>query len=463
MKKLPNILIINTDQHRYDCTGKSGMYPVKTPNIDRIADEGAWFSHAYTPIPLCCPARQAFLTGKRPESFGAHWNYDLTLKVQSLAPQQFHWTSVLKQQGYKLGYVGKWHASELYDPRDFGFDDYISIEDYGMFRRDRYGNKTTGPAWFGAVDEVPLEASRTHWLADKAESLMRSYQKSGGPWHIRLDLPEPHLPCTPVKTFDDLYDPAAVPKWAGFDECFENKPYIQKQQLYNWNIQDYTWKDWAKTAAKYYAVISQADDAVGRILDSLDETGEADNTLVVYTTDHGDMCGSHRMIDKHYIMYDDVVRVPLAVRFPALFKGGIICSDFVCHYLDLVPTIMDIIGHEGPADLHGRSLLPLLQGRTPGDWRQDVVSTYNGNQFGLYTQRMIRTKHWKYIWNTTDIDEFYNMEHDPGELNNLIHDPSFTMIVQDLRARLLACLKEDEDGLVRTKWIEDQLLRNRKT
>jgi arylsulfatase A-like enzyme len=462
MKKQPNILIINTDQHRYDCTGKSGLYPVKTPNIDRIAGEGAWFTHAYTPIPLCCPARQAFLAGKRPEAFGALWNYDLTLKVQSLTPEQFHWTGVLKQQGYQLGYIGKWHVSDCCGPKDFGFDDYIPVEAYARFRAERYGGSRGGPAWFGAIDETPLEDSRTHWLARKAAALMREYRKRGQPWHIRLDLPEPHLPCTPVKEFAELYEAEKIPKWAGFDEGFENKPYIQRQQLKNWNIEKYTWKDWSNTVAKYYAVISQVDDAIGRVLDVLSEAGESENTLVIYTTDHGDMCGSHRMMDKHYIMYDDVVRVPLAMRFPALFNGGRICNNFVCHYLDLVPTIMDIIGSDPPADLHGRSLLPLLQGRVPDDWPQEVVSTYNGNQFGLFTQRMLRTKHWKYVWNTTDVDELYNLEHDPGELNNLIHDPSLTIIIRDLRARLFERLRYEEDGLVGNKWIENQLLQNRK-
>ena len=126
MKK-PNIVLLITDQHRYDCVGFSAQYPVQTPNIDRLAAESVWFDQAYSTIPTCCPARQSLLSGKRPERFGAHWNYDITLKIPDLPVNEFSFARALKAQGYRTAYIGKWHVSQQYSPLDYGFDTYYSV------------------------------------------------------------------------------------------------------------------------------------------------------------------------------------------------------------------------------------------------------------------------------------------------------------------------------------------------
>jgi arylsulfatase A-like enzyme len=127
---------------------------------------------------------------------------------------------------------------------------------------------------------------------------------------------EPHPPYRPAQAFDEKYSAEDIPRWGSFDDMFAGKPYIQKQQLLSWGIEHYGWNEWVPIVARYYAVISQMDDAIGRVLRVLDELGMKGNTIVVYTSDHGDMCGSHLMMDKHYVMYDDVVRVPLIVLWP---------------------------------------------------------------------------------------------------------------------------------------------------
>ncbi|RJP71880.1 MAG: GTP-binding protein, partial [Candidatus Abyssobacteria bacterium SURF_17] len=234
-----------------------------------------------------------------------------------------------------------------------------------------------------------------------------------------------------------------VPEWRSFPDEFENKPYIQKQQLYNWDIENLTWEDWAPAVARYYGIISQMDDAIGKLLQKLDDLGISDNTIVIYSTDHGDMCGGHRMMDKHYVLYDDVVRVPLVVRWPGVIKPGAVCSEFVYNFLDIQPTILEILGLAPKDFFHGRSMLPLLKGDKPDDWRKEVVSTYNGQQFGLYTQRMLRNDKWKYIWNTTDVDELYDMENDPDELKNLIHEEIHAPMVAEFRKKLYEELLKD--------------------
>jgi arylsulfatase A-like enzyme len=148
--------------------------------------------------------------------------------------------------------------------------------------------------------------------------------------------------------------------------------------------------------AMYFGMISQIDDAVGRVLDALDRLGQADNTIVVYTTDHGDLCGGHGMLDKHMVMYEDIMHVPFILRYPGKVKAGTKAGGF-CYTMDFASTLCDLLDINYPGN-DGTSLVPILNGEIPDSWRSDVLCTYNGMQFGLYTQRMIRDIRYKYVW-----------------------------------------------------------------
>lgn len=488
MERLPNILIIMADQQRYDCIGSSGVYPVHTPHLDRLAAEGARFTHAFSHIPVCGPARQSFMNGRRAESFGALWNEGNGLPVGSLSPGEYAWPRELAARGYRSHYFGKWGVSAAHDPTVYGYGGYTGEKEYERFRKRHYPEVVYTNGYFGEPDPIPLEDARTHWLAAQANERIRSFQADGRPWHIRLNFTEPHLPCRPAGRFASMYDPAEVAPWSGFAETFANKPYIQQQQLYSWGVDGYRWDDWAPVVARYYGIVSQVDDAIGAVLRTLDELGVRDETLIVYTADHGDMCGSHRMMDKHYILYDDVVRVPFLVRWPSRVQAGTVSDAFVYNLLDLPPTLLDWIGGDIPDFFHGRSLRPLLEresdmaGRASDNngggnaaeaerdaardgarpWRDAVVASYNGQQFGLYTQRMIRNREWKYVWNTTDIDELYDLRADPAELTNVIDDAAHAGVVAALRKQLYETLAADGDALVANGWMRRQLLDNRK-
>lgn len=463
MSSRPNILIIMSDQHRWDCTGISEHYPVQTPHIDAIAQAGIWFNHAYTPLPVCGPSRQSFVCGRRPESFGGYWNDGISLPVPSLTVADYSWARDLQAAGYATGYVGKWGGSSTADPTAFGFDRYIHADrEYRKFRAAKYPELRYKSGFLGETDPVPLKDSTTHWLAGQSIDMLRELSESGGPWHVRINFNEPHPPCRPSEPFASMYDPQQVPMWGSFTESFVNKPYIQRQQLLNWGIEDMTWDDWAPTVARYYGAISQMDDAVGLIMKELARLGQEAETMVIYTSDHGDLCGGHRMMDKHYVMYDDVVKVPLAIRYPGVVQPGQICEAFVYNTLDLPPTLLQWLDLPIPEELHGRPLQPLLEGGLPEDWRSCAVSTYNGQQFGLYVQRMLRTTEWKYVWNPTDRDELYHMGNDPHELINRIDDPECQATLATLRQLLHAELKAVKDGIVRGSWLDAQLLEGRK-
>lgn len=444
----PNILLIICDQFRYDCQGVTNSI-VKTPNLSNLASEGMSFSNAFSPIPTCCPARQTLFSGMWPAQHEGLWNYDITLPVTHF--NKHTWSEDLRDDGYNMGYVGKWHVSPDKSPLNFGYQNYVSESQYGQWRS---GQKLPeiipaikGDKWMGGLDPSPLNETRTHWLAQKTIDLIKDYSKDSKPWHMVLSLSEPHLPCNPVKRFLTMYDTSIIKPWGNFPDPFINKPYIQKQQLYNWGHENYTWKEWEVYVKHYYAMISQADDAIGRVLDALNKMGLSENTIVIFTADHGDAAGSHGMIDKHYVMYDEEVHVPLVIKWKGVTKPGSQCNKFVINGLDLSATIPELAGFRFMQS-KGTSMVELLKGRQPEEWREFAFSNYNGQQFGLYVQRMIRNNDWKYIWNSTDIDELYNLRTDPWEMKNLISEFEYKDTLKYLRHELYKSLKNRKDPII---------------
>lgn len=455
----PNIVLIMGDQHRYDCVGHSRMYPVKTPNIDALAQKGVWFEQAYSTIPTCCPARQSLISGKRPERFGAHWNYDITLKVPALPLDEFSYARALKSAGYNTAYSGKWHVNGEHDPTEYGFDMYYSEFSHMQWLKDHDLNWNV---WGGEVPKALLggpsglteEQAAPNFLAQRALEMLDTLAAQENPFHLVLSISEPHLPCRPSGRFAEMFTKDDAVKWGGFDDDFEGKPYIQKQQPVSWGLENMTWDDWSECVARYYGSISEVDAAVGMVVDEIERRGLSENTVIIYTSDHGDMCGSHHMLDKHYIMYDDVVRVPFIMRWDSHFKPHT-CTDFVHNFLDLHSTMLELAGAEPCSVTDGLSLSKQLNGTDVG--RDHAISTYNGQQFGLYNQRMIRNIRYKYIWNLTDVDEFYDLEADPYELKNRIYAPEHKDVLSEMRKQLYEDLKKCEDRIV-SRGMERQLL-----
>ncbi|HHX43843.1 MAG TPA: sulfatase-like hydrolase/transferase [Chloroflexi bacterium] len=454
----PNILLIQSDQHRYDCTGMGGHPFIRTPALDGLAREGVWFTHAFTPSPICCPARQSLLCGLWPEQHGGLWNYGGGLPLPPF--EQATWTAALRDAGYRLGHVGKWQEHPTRGPAAFGFSDVVPTEAYGAWRRSAGlpELRPEGWRWFGGVDPVAPEQTRPFWLAARAVGLLERYAAGSQPWHLRLNFDEPHLPCYPAAPYAQLYHPDDVPPWGNAEDRLEGKPYIQRQQRASWGLEAFTWRDWSVYVARYLAIITQIDAAIGLVLDALERLGLADSTLVIYTADHGDACGSHGLIDKHYTMYDELVRVPLVVRWPGVATRGTVSDAMVTQALDLAATMCEVAGLPVPHHCQGRSLVPILRGDTPADWPQEVVATYSGAQFGLYTQRMLRDRHWKYVWNPTDVDELYYLVEDPWEVVTRAPDPAWAHVLSDMRARLYERLRAQGDPLVGNESMRRQLV-----
>jgi len=453
----PNILLLHSDQHRFDCVGANGHPLLKTPNLDRLAAEGMNFSHAFCPIPLCIPVRNSLLFGQW--STGhlviANWDTEAPRAAKEGLPA---FSQVLREAGYFLGYVGKWHTHPTKGPLDYGFHEYIPEEGYSRWRAAQgLPPRPRRNGSFGEPDPgIRPEQSRLAWGAQQVIRLLEACASQESPFFIRWDPSEPHLPNIVPEPYCSMYPPHAIPPWPSFPDPLIGKPYIQAQQRRTWKIADWSWKEWAPVVGRYLGEISLMDAQIGQILDALDRLHLAADTLVVYTTEHGDLCGGHGMVDKHYVMYDDVTRVPLIIRWPGRVVPGSACDAFVSHSIDLATTFCEVAGAPVPQTFQGKSLLPLLA-RERDNGRQDIFSAYHGNQFGLYSQRMVRDRRWKYIWNATAEDELYDLASDPGEVRNLAAEPACRGELVRFRQRLIAWMEEVHDPLL-NGWIRAQLL-----
>ena len=451
-----NILLIHSDQHRFDCVGVNDRSRIRTPNLDRLARQGVNFTSAFTPIPLCVPARNCLLHGRWPVQHLciANWDTEAPRPPPEGLPT---FIEPLKLAGYRLGYVGKWHVNREKGPLEYGFDEYVPDSQYHRWR-EAMGLKpvprTNG--WFGEVDPyITPDQSRLAWGADRVIEMIERAVEADRPFFVRWDPSEPHLPNVVPEPYCSMYEPDKVEPWPSFPDPLSGKPFIQRQQRRTWKIDGWGWEKWAPIVARYLGEVSLMDAQIGRILASLSQLGIEKDTLVVYTTDHGDMCGGHGMIDKHFVMYEDVVHVPLILRWPKEIPAGSVCDSFVISEIDLATTICRAAGAEVPPTFVGRDLVGLARGG--GDERANVYSTYHGNQFGLYSQRMVRDRRFKYVWNATDVDELYDLQADPGELNNLALDREYRDRLQEMRRRLLEWMEGTADPLA-NPWIIAQLL-----
>jgi arylsulfatase A-like enzyme len=455
----PNILFIFSDQHRFDCVGVNGHPLVQTPNLDRLAAEGVNFTQAYCPSPICTPSRLSLLHGQWPTQHLGIANSEAEAP-RPPDPGLPTFSQVLHDAGYFTGYVGKWHAYPKQSPLDFGFDRFHHYDEYLTWRQARGIPLLDEQNWyFGELDpHIDADHSRLAWGAETTLALIAECAQAGHKFFIRYDPTEPHLPNqVPEPYFSQLYSPHTIRPWPSFPDPLVNKPYIQAQMRRTWKVDSWTWEEhWAPIVSRYLGEITLMDRQIGRILDGLEALGLAENMLVIYSSDHGDLCGAHGMIDKHYVMYDDVVRVPLIMRWPGVISPGANCDAFVSHSLDLASTLCDAAGIASPSSFRGQSLLPLARGQSTTT-RQDIFTMYFGNQFGLYSQRMVRDRRWKYIWNPTAQDELYDLELDPGELHNLASQPEARETLAQLRKRLVEWMRETDDLLL-NDWTERQLL-----
>ncbi len=460
----PNILICMTDHQRADTVLPE--HPAITPNLDKLARQGLTFTNVYCPSPHCCPARATFHTGLYPSRHGV-WNNICNDQALSrgLKPGVRCWSEDLAEAGYDLAFTGKWHVSTLTTPKDHGWreltfgahrprEHHTAWEHYeevarqgdptergeGQILRPGYGTYTL----YGSYDQ-PRSSADERSTAEGVE-VLPELAAGGEPWCLFVGLTGPHDPYVVPKRFLDLYRIEDVPLPAAYEDTLRDKPRVYRK-MRDLRFGQLSEREVREGVRHFWAYCSYLDEMFGRLLAALDETGQADNTLVLYCSDHGDYCGEHGLFAKGIPCFSGAYHVPGVVRWPAGVANPNSRVDELVSLADFAPTFVELAGAQPKQRFTGRSLAGFLRGETPGDWRDEIHTQCNGVEL-YYTQRSVRTKTHKYVFNGFDVDELYDLRKDPHETVNLADDPACEAIKRELVRRMWRFAHEEGDGAI---------------
>ena len=464
MENRPNILWICSDQQRFDSLGCYGNPFVQTPNLDRLAQEGVLFEYAYSQSPVCTPSRASFLTGRYPRTTRCRQN------GQAIPPDEVLVTKQLRDAGYVCGLAGKLHLAPCnpsvckgteariddgydqffwsHDPGDVWFThDYIQwLRDKGLRRESRPFPESK------YVQVIPSEEhSQTTWSIERAMSFIGGAERFKHPWLFSVNMFDPHHafdpPVAALERYRDRLDDIPLPNYVEGE--LDNKP-IWQQIDHNGaygNKSGYPYSEMSDTdhrwvRAAYWAMIDVIDTQIGRLLDFLDETGQRENTIVIFTSDHGEMLGDHGIYLKGPYFYEPAVRVPLIISGPGMLNNGT-RSDALVELVDLTPTLLAASDTEPHPGIQGQSLLPMLTGEQALEThREDVYCEYY-NAMGWHREpaahaTMVRNRGYKIVAaHGTGSGEFYDLDADPRETHNLWNSPDHTAIRMEMQERLI--------------------------
>lgn len=419
----PNFVFILTDDQRYDAMSCAGHPFLCTPNMDRIAGEGARLTNAFVTTSLCSPSRASFLTGRYAHSHGIRDNRTHFSDDIPTFPQ------VLQKGGYETAFIGKWHMDGQEGPRP-GFDRWVALKGQGP-----YFNPTLN---FDGEKEK-IRGYTTDVLTNYAVDWLKQPRKS--PFCLYLSHKAVHGPWTPPVRHSKLFEDVPVTRPASMDDNLEGKPgwFEERLKTHHGTKGGKEYEDFIRN---YNRMLVGVDISVGRVLSALEDLGVLDNTVVVFTSDNGYFHGEHKLLDKR-AMYEESIRIPLVVRYPPVIRPGTLIHRMVLN-IDICPTFLDLADAEIPDGVQGRSIRPLLQGRTSG-WRSDWLYEYwHERPYATSTIRGVRTERWKYIEypETEYTSELYDLKNDRVELRNLINDSACAGVLADMRSRLQRLLVE---------------------
>lgn len=459
----PNILIIYPDQMRGDAIGCAGNPVIQTPNIDRLAAQGVRFSEAYTSYPICCPFRASLLTGKYAQGHGMIQNHF------PLRSNQDFLAEILKDAGYRTGYVGKWHLEGGPKPgfvppdRRFGFDHFIGFNRGHEYLKSIYFDDA-GQAYASSRYEPDYQ---TDHILDFIDSAVAA--EDGRPFFGYISYGPPHFPMNMPESLRGMYDPADVPLPVGvpnpdlqakvqkrrFEEFCGNDPKaaVKSHAAYDMKStgEPETEAEIRQFIAEYYAMISNIDHNVGRILDRLEALNVARNTMVVFLSDHGDMLGQHgSYCGIKNQAYRAAMQVPLIIRYPSRFDGGRVTKAMVDVGVDMMATLLDLCGLPLPDGVNSQSYLPVLDGRA--DTARDAImyqvftqTDGSPGEFAPFAERGIRTQDWLYVRHKDHRLMLHDLVQDWYEQVNLVDDPKYSKLLDSFDSRIEAHMLETGD------------------
>jgi arylsulfatase A-like enzyme len=419
----PNIVFILTDDQRWDCLSCAGHPFLKTPNIDRIAHEGAYFKNSFVTIPLCSPSRACLFTGRYSH---ANTVINNTAAMGPISHTLDTYPMHLQKAGYETAAIGKFHMGVDDSPRP-GFDYWAIFRGQGKYIDCplNINGKVT-----------PIKGYITDVITDQAVDFVKK-DHAGKPFAMYIGHKAVHGPYTPAERHKELYKDDPLPTRPDVaDRDNAGKPALTRKVADPpkdhpaYGVTDDIIRDQIRT-------IAAVDEGVGRVLKALEETGQLDNTLIVFSSDNGYLWNEHHLGDKR-VAYEESLRVPLVMRYPKLITPGTQIDQMVLN-IDLAPTFLELGGAEPIKDAHGQSLVPLFKGDA-SEWRKTALFEYFLEKMypNVETWRAIRTDRWKYIHYTTltDMDELYDLQADPFEMKNVIADPANAAQLQQLKDEL---------------------------
>jgi arylsulfatase A-like enzyme len=450
-----NLLIIETDEHHFKTLGCYGGTIVGTPHIDWIAEHGARCTSFYATTPVCSPSRAALVSGMYPQAT------DVTANNIPLNDNVVTFAEILQRQGYATGYAGKWHLDGGGKPqwapeRQFGFADNRFMFNRGHWKKlvdtpdgprvgatDRKGN----PSY--AVDGADERTFATDWLCDKAVNFIRDHQHE--PFCYMVNLPDPHGPNTVRAPYDTMYDdvdvpipvslirnPEQIPEWG--------KPAgVKPQQL-------------IKLMRNYYGMVKCIDDNVGKLIDALRTANLLDRTIIVFTSDHGDLCGEHGRLNKG-VPYEGSARIPFLLYCPGKVPAGTVVAEALSN-VDFLPTVLNLMDVPLPHQVHGRDATGLFR-RTTTDW-QDIAFIRSTGQAGQTNAWLAAlTKRYKLVYSTNEVPWLIDLQEDPNELTNRFGVPELQDTVRWMTQQLQSYAVQHDDHYASLpgirSWIEQTL------
>lgn len=450
--KRPNIVFIMTDDHAAQAISAYGSKLIQTPNLDRLAKEGMKFENCFVTNSICTPSRAAILTGKY-----AHMNgvpvFNHIDNAQPMLPKY------MQTAGYHTGMIGKWHLGGQ-DPKrpdegkPAGFDYWNILPGQGAY---------FDPVMIENGERKKLTGYTTDIITDLSINFLKN-RPQDKPFFLMYHHKAPHRPWQPDEKHRKQYENYEPPIPATFDDDYKGKADAARQSTMHIDadlnetdtkmkppegLTGAALKRWKfkRYMQDYLACVQSVDDNVGRFLDWLEKNGLAENTIVIYTSDQGFFLGEHNFFDKRF-MYEESLRMPFMIRWPGKIKAGSVSKGMILN-VDFAPMMLDAAGVKVPADMQGRSFLPLLAGGTPRDWRRSMYYRYyHPGHHNVAAHYGVRTDRYKLIFfNKLNQWELYDLQKDPIEMRNVYSDPAYQKTVEQLKKEMDRLKKElkDED------------------
>ena len=458
---MKNLLFIGVDQLRWDVVGPHKSVPVKTPHIDRLFASGVAFNRAYATSPLCTPSRASMFTGDYAFKHGMGTNCDMyhALGRELAEPDRLLHKHLLAAE-FRCGFVGKWHVGVERAPGDYGFEGEVlpgygnltTTEAFKTYLSDNGLDYRVSPELFFNPDRQTMAAGRwhgpiastpAHFQTNQTIDMLDDMRGSDKPFFVTLQYWDPHGPHLICDEFYQSTDREKLTSWASFHDDLRTKPekVIRERDDFYRN-HPRTEADVIDYIGWYCDHVAMLDHQVGRLLEYLDECGLVDDTLIVFTSDHGDMTGAHGgLIDKG-LLYEEAMRVPLVFAHPDLPRG---CRAGLALNMDILPTALSLLSH-GDLQRQADDLSPQITEETAGG-RDYLLAEFHGLRY-LYSQRMLVSDDgWKLIFSPGDRDELYDLNNDPHELHNLAEQAHFADGLEHMRQALMQKTAQYDDPL----------------